>query len=399
MDDFDVVVLGAGIAGCSVAAHVAEHCSVLVLETEDQPGYHTTGRSAALFLLTYGNETVRSLTRASRDFFYAPPESFSGALVKPRTLLVAAREGQQEKLDAMLGSLASGDRFSVVSPEQAKAFCPILRLDGLASGAYCDTCADIEVHELLQGYTRRLKANGGEIRFGSKVLEIEHGSGRWTIVTPHGTVRAEKVVNAAGAWAEDLAKLADASELGLAPLKRTACLFHPPPGARSADWPMLADVQDQFYLKPDAGMLLLSPADETPSPPCDAQADELDVAIAIDRIEHATTLQVRRITHKWAGLRTFASDRSPVVGWDPAQPALFWLAALGGFGIQTAPALSRLAAALVLDRQMDDDLLGCGLDISAIAPARLLAATLLGEHGLSAAPNSVALPPQAGGAS
>ena len=400
MGEFDVVVLGAGIAGCSVAAHIAEHRSVLVLETEDQPGYHTTGRSAALFLLTYGNETVRTLTRASQQFFYDPPESFFGALVKPRTLLVTAREGQQERLDAVLGSLASGDRFSVVSPEQARTLCPILRPEGLVGGAYCDTCADIEVHELLQGYIRRFKASGGAMRFGSKVLGIGYSGDRWTITTPQGVVRAEKVVNAAGAWAGELAKLAGASDLGLTPLKRTACLFQPPPGERSADWPMLADVQDQFYLKPDAGMLLLSPADETPSLPCDAQADELDIAVAVDRIEQATTLQIRRITHKWAGLRTFASDRSPVVGWDPVQPAFFWLAALGGFGIQTAPALSRLAAGLVLDRPVDDDLLGCGLDTNTIAPTRLLPRpSSRHDNGSEPPPKSAALPPQLGRAS
>ena len=198
MSDFDVVVLGAGIAGCSVAAHLAEHCSVLVLETEDQPGYDTTGRSAALFLLTYGNEAVRALTRASRDVFYNPPDYFAGALVKPRTLLVTALGGQEERLRAMLETSAPGDRFSVVSPEQARALCPILRPEGLASGAYCDTCADIEVHELLQGYIRRLKASRGEIRFGSKLLSVEHSGGRWTLVTPQGVVRAEKLVNAAG---------------------------------------------------------------------------------------------------------------------------------------------------------------------------------------------------------
>lgn len=377
MDDFDVVVLGAGIAGCSVAAHIAQHASVLVLETEEHAGYHTTGRSAALFLLTYGNEIVQTLTRLSRNFFYAPPERFSAALVKPRTLLVTAREGQEDALHAMLAGVAPGDRFSLLSPTEATTLCPILRPEGLVSGAYSDTCADIEVHELMQGYARGLKANGGQVRFGSKALGIEWTGGRWSIATAAGTVRARKIVNAAGAWAGQLAELAGASNLGLAPLKRTACLLQPPEGAQSALWPMLVDVEDQFYLKPDAGMLLLSPADETPSPPCDAQADELDIAIAIDRLEQATTLQVRRITHRWAGLRTFAPDRSPVVGWDPVQPAFFWLAALGGFGIQTAPALSRLAASLVLDRPLDEDLQASGLNIDAIAPARLLQAASL----------------------
>jgi D-arginine dehydrogenase len=373
MAECDIAVIGGGMAGASVAAHLAEFAQVRLLEMEGQPGYHSTGRSAALFSENYGNDVIRALTRASRDFFYSPPPGFcSLPLVKPRSVLFAAREGQGESLRAFLNSVDS-ERLDATSIDEALALCPVLKREGLIGAALDRHSADIEVHELHQGYLRLLKSRGGVVVTSAQVTHLERDAGSWRITSEQGTVRAGLIVNAAGAWAAHIASLAGAQAVGCQPLRRTACLLDAPPGSDSDRWPMLLDVDEQFYLKPDAGKLLLSPADETPSDPCDAQPDEMDIAVAVDRLEAATTLTVRRIVRKWAGLRSFVADRTPVVGYDVKQPAFFWLAALGGYGIQTAPALSRLAAALALKKPPAEQLLAFGLHISQLAPERLAA--------------------------
>ncbi len=180
------------------------------------------------------------------------------------------------------------------------------------------------------------------------------------------------MVNAAGAWAGEIGKLAGAQDIGLRPLKRTACLVAPPEGARLDTWPLVMNVEEEFYFKPEAGMLMLSPADESPTEPCDAQPEELDIAIAVDRLERATTLQVKRVAHKWAGLRSFVADRSPVVGFDTLQPDFFWVAALGGYGVQTSPAVGSVAASLVLREAIDEKVLMCGVEAKSLAPSRLI---------------------------
>jgi D-arginine dehydrogenase len=372
VQDCDVVVIGGGIAGASISAHLAKDVSVRLLEMEDQLGYHSTGRSAAVFAEIYGNRLVQALTRASRDFFYTPPAYFcSSALVRPRTVLVTAQTGQDAALDAFLDRTPPGE-MATLSPAEATRLCPILRPDHLIATLLYRNPADIEVHELHQGYLRLLKARGGSVSATAKVIGIERAGAGWQVATARETIRTGIVVNAAGAWAGEIGRLAGAQDIGLQPLKRTVCLLDPPPGAHSDSWPMLVDVDDQFYLKPDAGKLLLSPSDETPSPPCDAQADEMDIAIAVDRIERATTLTVRHVAHKWAGLRSFVRDQSPVVGYDPLQPGFFWLAALGGYGIQTAPALGSLGAALALGMPPDEALLAFGIDPAVLRPDRLL---------------------------
>ncbi len=369
--DVDIVVIGGGIAGVAIAAHLAEHRSVRLLEMEEQPGYHSTGRSAAVFAQTYGNEIIRQLTRASRDFFYDPESGFANAaLVRPRSILITARTGQEAALEAFRGSIARGDAIKAVSPLEAQVICPILRLEGLAGAVLTNSLADIDVHELLQAYLRRFKSYGGELCLGVRVVGSDRTGDLWRIRTSEGVMTTGIVVNAAGAWAGQLANLAGAQDIGLTPLKRTVCVIRPPDGFSSDSWPMVLDVEEQFYLKPDAGMLLLSPADETLTEPCDAQADELDMAIAVDRLEQATTLKVRSISSKWAGLRSFVEDRSPVVGYDREQPNFFWFAALGGYGIQTAPALSRLAASLVLGLPGPAKETDLGFMAKAISPLR-----------------------------
>jgi D-arginine dehydrogenase len=339
---------------------------------EDQPGYHSTGRSAAVYSEAYGNELVRAITRASRAFFYAPPQGFTSiSLVKPRQVLITAHRGQEGALDDFLTSPGPAGTIERRSIADAVAFCPVLRPSELVGAALLPDAADIEVHELQRGYLRWIKAHGGTVSTGTRVTAIERNLSGWTVTTTQGDVRAATVVNAAGAWAGEIARLAGAQNIGLRPLKRTACLIQPPASLAIAQWPVVLNVEEEFYLKPDTGMLMLSPVDETLTDPCDAQADELDIAIAVDQLERATTLQVDRIAHRWAGLRSFVADESPVLGYDTLQPGFFWLAALGGYGIQTAPALSQIAASLALGRPIDASLRDFSIDPAQMCPARL----------------------------
>jgi D-arginine dehydrogenase len=369
---YDIVIIGAGIAGASIAAYLAGHSSVCLIEMEQQPGYHSTGRSAAVFAASYGNETIRALTRASRGFFSAPPAGFTTVdLLKPRTALFAACKGQTEALESFVAGADEADRLEARSLSEALALCPILRAEEFAGAVQLTGLADIEVNELHQCFLRMFKAHGGSTRVEAQVVGLERDAHGWLVRTAREVVRGGIVVNAAGAWAGEIAKLAGAQDIELQPLRRTACLIDPPVGARVESWPMLVNAAEDFYLKPDAGLLFLSPADETLTEPGDAQPDEMDIAIAVDRLERATTLEVRRIVQKWAGLRSFVADRSPVVGFDSRQPDFFWMAALGGYGIQTAPALGRTAASLIMRRAIDDDLLASGIDVETLAPGRL----------------------------
>lgn len=369
---YDVVVIGAGIAGASIAAYLAEHCSVCLIEMERQPGYHSTGRSAAVFAAFYGNETIRSLTRASRGFFNAPPRGFTSVdLLKPRAALITARSGQTEALEHFVASAKEADHVESRSVAEALALCPILRAEELAGAAQLTGVADIDVNELHQCFLRMFKAHGGSIKLEAQVDGLERDARGWVVRTAREAVRGGIVVNAAGAWAGEIAKLAGAQDIELQPLRRTACLIDPPSGTRVESWPMVVNAAGEFYFKPDAGLLFLSPADETLTEPCDAQPDEMDIAIAVDRLERTTTLEVKRIVQSWAGLRSFVADRSPVVGFDRRQTDFFWVAALGGYGIQTAPALGRVAASLLMRKPLAEDLLACGIDVERLAPDRL----------------------------
>lgn len=369
----DVIVVGGGIAGAAIAAHLAEKCRVAVLEMEDHPGYHSTGRSAALFVEAYGNAVIRALTRASRDFFYSPPAGFSDEpLVTPRKVMILDRVEQHAAFEHFIACETPAENFQRIDAAAASALCPVLRPEGLL-GAVVDTgAADIEVHALHQGYLRLLKGRGGRIALGAKAVGIEYGAREgWTVETAQGVYHAPILVNAAGAWADEIGAMAGARPIGLEPRRRTAALIDAPEGLDACRWPMILDAEEQFYMKPDAGLLLISPADETLSEPEDAQADELDVAVAADRLEKLTTIEVRRIKSKWAGLRSFVQDRSPVVGYDPDLRGFFWLAALGGYGIQTAPALSALAARLALRLPVTEDCAALRIRPEDLSPTRL----------------------------
>jgi D-arginine dehydrogenase len=368
----DVVVVGGGIAGTSVAALLAETLQVAVLERESHPGLHSTGRSAALFSEIYGGTTIRALSRGSREFFYSPPPDFAaGPLVKPRDILQIATTEQLPRLEefANLPDIAAAVHWLDASAVQAA--CPILRPGHIVAGVMETASADMDVNAIHQGFLRQLRAHGGQLLVNSEVNTIEHTGTRWKVTVGERVIQADVVVNAAGAWADVIARQAGVHEVGLQPRRRTALIVDAPKEMSIDAWPAVIDIDELFYFKPDAGALLVSPADETPSEPCDAWPDDMDVAIAVDRLQNATTLEVERVRRSWAGLRSFVSDRTPVVGYAPDAPGFFWLAGQGGYGIQTSPGMARLAAALVRRQPVPADLVDFGLDVATLRPERL----------------------------
>ncbi|MCB1391132.1 MAG: FAD-binding oxidoreductase [Rhodobacteraceae bacterium] len=367
-DHRGIVVIGAGIAGASVAAELASAGQdVLLLERESAPGYHTTGRSAALYTPSYGPPVIRALTRASASAFNAPPTpDRPHPLLRHRDVLFIARTDQQDSLEAAAAELP----VTRLSAAAARARLPLLRAEDLAGALLDAHSADIDVDALHRQFLRALAARGGEMRLNAEVIGMARDGSGWRIATPGAEIAADIVVNAAGAWADEMARLAGVTPVGLVPKRRTAMLVAAPAGHDVDRWPMVVDVDETFYLRPDAGKLLLSPADETPSDPCDAQPDEWDIAVCIDRIQRAVDLPVRRIEHKWAGLRSFVADKAPVVGPAPDAPGFIWLAGQGGYGIQTAPALARTAAALTLGRPIPQDIADQGVTARALAPRR-----------------------------
>ena len=366
----DILIIGAGIAGASAAAELARTHRVLLLEGEDAPGYHSTGRSAAVFSESYGNQPVRALSRASRDFLYRPPAGFSAhPLIKRRSWLHVASESQAPALERFLAAEDLAPRVRRVSPEEALALSPLLRPEtAAAGGAYEEDAADIDVHALHQGYLRLFRHRRGTILTGAQVTALAHSGGNWRIESTAGDFHAHTVINAAGAWADRIASLAGITPLQIQGCRRTAALIELADGQISDTWPLTIDMEEAYYFKPDAGLILLSPADETPVAPCDVQPEELDVAIAVDRLERATRVTVKRVRRQWAGLRSFAPDRSPVIGFDNDAPRFFWLAGQGGYGIQTAPAAAALTAALLRDEARPPML--AGVDPAVLSPAR-----------------------------
>jgi D-arginine dehydrogenase len=338
-----IVVIGGGIAGLSCAAAISAQASVTVLEAEPQPGYHASGRSAAVYIEPYINATVHALTCASLEHHLAHGASSIGDWM-------IADEEHAHLLDDYLETWRPLCPDLVeVDPVWVRSTVPILRRENVARVVSDPHTRALDVHRLLEGYRRRLLANGGVLRGNARVDRIERGAGHWEVSFGSETLTADIVVNAAGAWGDVIGQLAGAAPLGLTPYRRTAVLIDP--GQPVAGWPMVHRIEGGLYFKPDAGMLMVSLADATPSPPCDAQPDELDLAVLIDRFESATTVSVRQPGRAWAGLRTFLPDEAPAVGFDARLPGFFWLVGQGGFGVQTAPALAAIAAALLLGRE------------------------------------------------
>ncbi len=348
----DVIVIGGGIAGISAAAELAAHAKVVVLEGEKQLGYHSTGRSAAVFIRNYGNATLRAINAAAEPVFMTPAGISETSLLSPRGVMFVADKDELPKLDAFAQGSSGLERLTAA---EAVEFVPILRGDRIAAAMLEPAAQNIDVDRMLQGYVRLLKSRGGQALTGAGVTGLHRQGGVWQIRTSLGDFRAPVVVNASGAWADEIAKLAGVAPVGLTPLRRSAALIPAPEGYASENWPVFGSIAETWYAKPEAGKLMVSPADEDPVAPHDAWPDDMVLAEGLHRFEQAVTVSVRRVEHSWAGLRTFAPDRTPVVGFDPDAKGFFWLAGQGGYGVQTAPALARLMAALVASQQPELD--------------------------------------------
>ena len=374
MPGADVVVIGGGIAGVSAAAFLAASgASVTLLERERALSAHTTGRSAALYLSNYGHEQTRRLTLASRAFFDQPPDGFCDTpLLSARGMLSVGGEADVEVVRAIA---ADGRRLdpsiTEVSGEEARRLCPVLRPEYSVAGVYEPGAADIDVAGLHGGFVRMLRQHGGQVRRAAPVVGVGRGGAGWQVSTGDQTYKCTSVVDAAGAWGDQVAALAGLAPVGLRPLRRTALTVGLPDGLDARRWPAVNQASYEWYFRPEGDGLLLSPADETPSEPCDARPNELDVAMAMERVAEATTLPLRSVRSSWAGLRTFGPDGEMVIGPDPSEPTWVWCVGQGGYGIQSAPAVGRLTADLVLGR-VPGWLAGTGIDVSAVAADRMV---------------------------
>lgn len=371
--DTDVVVIGGGIAGASAAFEIARDRRVILLERESHCGHHTTGRSAASFTENYGNGVIRRLVLASRAFLTQPPPGFCDyPLLGPRGMVTIAQADQLDLLGKALDiARALVPSIVGITAERAIELVPVLRRDYLAGAMFEPYSMDIDVNGLHQGFLRGLRTLGSSIVVDAEVRALERQGERWRVETPAGVFLASDIVNAAGAWGDELAAMAGVRPVGLQPRRRTAFNIPAPDGVDVSRWPLVDDVGSEFYFKPDAGRLLVSPADATPSMPMDAYADDMDVAIGAERLEQATTVTVTRVLRSWAGLRTFVADGSPVVGPDDGVPGFHWLVGQGGYGIKTSPALSRLCASLLRGKGMPDDIARQGVKLDDLLPERL----------------------------
>ncbi len=373
MVQYDFAVIGAGIAGVSAAYHLAPQAKVVILEREHVAAYHTTGRSAALHSETYGSAEIRAITVATGHFYRDPPKGFTDhPLLTPRGALIVGRAEQKD------GLREAADEFARLVPSvrwRTQAEClalqPLLKPEACAGGAVHELAEDMDVAAIHAGFLRGARAAGAELRLNAEVIALDRKAGGWTIRLKDGeTIAAANIVNASGAWADVVAGMAGAKPVGLVPKRRTAFTFDAPSSLSLGEMPMVIDFDETWYIKPEVGQFLGSPADETPSVPTDAQPEEMDIAVAVDRIQQATTLQIHRIKNKWAGLRSFVADKNLVVGYDAGAAGFFWLAGQGGYGIQTGAAAGRLAASLAMGQGLPSDIHDLGVSERALSPDR-----------------------------
>jgi D-arginine dehydrogenase len=349
--EYDVVVIGAGIAGASAAAHLAADHRVALVEAEEAAGYHTTGRSAAIWILNYGPPDVRVLTAESRGFFEAPPAGFAEVpLMSRRPLVLLGRPGQEQMVS---DAIASGSGLRAIAPERLRELVPALRLENTAAAAVENDSFDMDVATLHQAFLRQLQRRGGVLALRSRAGPIRRADGVWNVSVTDGSIfRGRIVVNAAGAWGDEVAAAAGVKPIGLTPKRRTGAIIDPAPW-QVADWPMLCAIDDSWYCRPEARTrMMVSPADETPMAAHDVRPDELDIAIGIDRMQQSLAVDVHRVERSWAGLRTFTPDGSLAIGWDASAAGFFWCCGQGGYGIQTSPAAGRFVADLIGERDL-----------------------------------------------
>jgi D-arginine dehydrogenase len=368
MVTYDFLVVGAGIAGASVAAHLAETHSVLLVDMEERAGYHTTSRSAAVYEPNYGPAPMLALTRASKHFFENPPQGFTDApLITPRATLLFEAEGQAENTAHLL-SFAKG--LNEVNEAEARRLFPILR-EGYAKRSFVDPqTADLDVDLIHRGFLKMFKSRGGKLLLQSPLASAVRNASTWYVTCGKEQIAATTIINAAGAWGDAVANICGAKPVGLQPKRRSIGVVPMADATASQYWPMVIDVAETWYAKPQSGSMIISSADATPVDPHDAYADDMAIAEGIDRMMQATTLEVERLSHSWGGLRTFAPDGNPVVGFDPHTDGFFWLVGQGGYGIQSAPALSETAATLARGEPVHKNVLDLGLDVADIKPNR-----------------------------
>lgn len=376
MTQADVIIVGAGAVGASLAYRLAPHRRVLLLEREDQPGYHSTGRSAAHYTDSIGGAVVQALSEETRRFIETPPEGFAAApLFRNRpTLLLVGRDTSNAHFDEAALAHVMGRLLHRVDVDECLRRCPVLRPEKLRHGILEPTAGDIDVGLIHGGYLAGARRAGVNLVCDAEVLGMSRKDGVWAVETRAGTFHAPVVANCAGAWGDELAKLAGVAPLGLQPCRRTAFLFRAPNGLDSSSWPLVGDDGESFYFKPEAGLVMGSLADETPSPPCDAQPEEIDLAQAAENIMAWTTLDIRRFEKRWAGLRSFLPDRLPAAGWDANAEGFFWDIGQGGAGIQTSAGLSAYCAAIILDREVPAALAAAGMTRQTLSPARFAGA-------------------------
>ena len=369
--DTDFLIVGGGVSGLALGAALAAEGATLVLEAESMPGTHATGRSAALWTPNFGPPPVRALNRAGGEFLARPPDGFAEArLLSPRGALSVAAPGAEAALDEVETAGCPAHPVHRIGAAEALALAPLLRPERVAAAAFEPGVMDIDVDALQRGFLARLRGRGGRLACDAPVARCERVAGGWRVEAGGASFVARTLVNAAGAWADALAALAGVRPVGLVPKRRTAIVVDAPPGLDPSGAPLVDFAGTHAYCKPDAGRIFASPGDETPVDPHDAQPDDVDVARCVERLETETFVDVRTAPRAWAGLRTFAPDGLPVVGFDPVAPGFFWLAGQGGYGIMMAEPLARLAAGLIVGEGMSEDLAAAGVDAGALAPGR-----------------------------
>ena len=366
----DFLVVGAGISGAAAAYELAAHGRVLLVEAEGTPGFHSTGRSAALYTPNFGAPVVRRLNVDSHDFYARPPDGFADhPLLTPRGALTWAKPGQEAALAALASQGTARDPIEAIGREEAMQMCRLIRPEMAGAAVYEPGVMDMDVAAIHQGFLKGVRRRGGQIRCSAPVVALRRAAGAWLAQVGDDEVQAGVVVNAAGAWGDVLGRMAGAAPVGLVPKRRTAIVVELPAGLNGATMPLVEFAGERPYLKPEAGGVMASPADEIPDEPHDVQPHDLDVAHLVDWLERHTTITVRRAPRAWAGLRTFVQDGAPVVGFDPSVEGFFWLVGQGGYGIMMAPALGAITAALAAGGPMPPTL--GARDVAALSPDRM----------------------------
>ncbi|MEP6898556.1 MAG: FAD-dependent oxidoreductase [Rhodanobacter sp.] len=366
---FDAIVIGAGIAGASVAYFMAPHARVLVLERETYAGMHSTGRSAALFSETYGSPQVRALSRASRPFLSQPPAGFAEhPILAPRGNIIIGRADEVDEIIAQYESMRLfSPELELRDTKKILEIVPVLKPEFAQIGLHEPNAADIDVNELHQGFLRGLRTRGGRLHLNVDIHAITRNAQDWQVDAGEQIYRAPLLLNAAGAWVDQVATMASVLPIGITPKRRSAFVFDGPDNVDASLWPFITAFDETFYFKPDAGLLLGSCVNADPVEPHDVQPEEYDIALGIHRIEEATTMTIRRPRRSWAGLRSFVADGDLVGGFAADAPGFFWIAAQGGYGIQTCAAMGEACANLALGRPLPTALVDAGVSAEMLA--------------------------------